>query len=64
MHGVYASNSLQPDESVIAAFVERMQKNGVDDIGGIDIVFFACVILLGLEFVNFLVKKYDRKYPL
>ncbi len=44
--------------SIVTEFLNRLQKNGVDDIAMIDLVFFGCVVLLGLEFVGHFVLKF------
>ena len=38
-------------------FVNRMKENGVDDIELMDLLFCACVVLLGLEFISIVVLK-------
>ena len=38
-------------------FANRMKQNGVDDIELMDLLFCACVVLLGLEFISIVVLK-------
>jgi hypothetical protein len=60
-HGAFACESCPSDNFSTAAFLERLQKNGVDGLELIDLIFMACVTLLGMELVNTIVKAAARK---
>lgn len=45
------------NSSPLQAFLDRLQENGIENIDPMDMVFFGCVVLLGLELINVTVKQ-------
>jgi hypothetical protein len=57
------NHSIMDDYNIpdfVREFVERMVKNGVDDIELMDLLFCGCVVLLGLELISEITLKVAR----
>lgn len=48
--------------SPLQNLISRLKTNGVTNMDVMDMVFFGCLILLGLELINISVKQAGRKY--
>ena len=49
------------NSSPLQSFLHRLQENGIENIDPMDMMFFGCVVLLGLELINVTVKQAGRK---
>ena len=63
-HGAFACESCQSGNFSTTALLQRLQKNGVDGLERLDLIFLARLTLLSLELLSTIVKAAGRKFTM
>lgn len=56
------SSSYNANDFTLSRFLQRMKKNGLDNMELIDVIFCGCIIVLGMEFMDKVTKQIGRKF--
>lgn len=56
-----ATSNHNANDFTISGFLNRMKENGLDNMELMDIIFFGCIIVLGMEFMDMVTKQIGRK---